>query len=100
MTATKCPECGEELTSHAGRGWKYFHQWAHGPYDGSSSGKCSLDGLAFEQDGTPIAGSDSMRAAMVYDMHGHKYTTARLGELEALIEKRYDIVERQVGIDA
>ena len=37
---------------------------------------------------------------MVYDMHGHKYTTARLGELEALIEKRYDIVERQVGIDA
>ena len=67
-----CPECGEGLVSHAGRMWKYFHQWAMGPYNGDSSGKCSLDGMAFEMDGTPIVGSDSFRKALVEAIHGDK----------------------------
>lgn len=67
-----CPECKEQLFSHAGRGHKYFHEWAFGLYDGSSSGKCSLDGLAFERDGTPIRGSDNARKEWVEELHGHK----------------------------
>ena len=67
-----CPECGEGLQSHAGRGWKYFHQWAFGPYDGSSSGRCKLDGLAFEQDGTPIIGSDEERRDLIKMIYNSK----------------------------
>lgn len=67
-----CPECGERLKSHAGRGHKYFHEWAHGPYNGSSSGKCSLDGMAFEMTGIPVTGSDTEREALVHLLHGDK----------------------------
>ena len=67
-----CPKCGSTLHSHAGRGHKYFHGAAFGPYDGSSYGGCSLDGLAFESDGTPIIGSDDARKALVEAIHGHK----------------------------
>ena len=72
MSAPKCPECGEALRSHVGRNWKYFHDWAFGPYDGTSSGKCKLDGMAFEENGQPIMGSDKARKDLVEALHGHK----------------------------
>jgi hypothetical protein len=74
MKQPECPKCGETLSYHAGRG-KYFHEWAFGPYDGTSSGECVLDGMAFEQDGTPIVESDVRRKMMVEAIHGHKPKT-------------------------
>lgn len=67
-----CPECEEILTSHAGRDHKYFHEWAWGPYDGSTSGKCILDGKAFEMDSSIVKGSDVARADLTRELHGHK----------------------------
>jgi hypothetical protein len=69
----KCCKCGEELVSHAGRNWKFFHAHALGSYDGSSSGKCPIDGKAFEEDGTPIENSDKERKKLVISIHGENY---------------------------
>lgn len=73
MIIVKCYECGERLKSHAGRNWKYFHEHAFGVYDGSGSGKCSLDGKAFEPDGTVIQNSDRERRNLVISIHGKNY---------------------------
>ena len=72
MASPNCPKCGATLESHANRGWKFFHAVAFGPYDGRSSGNCPLDGMAFEEDGTPIVGSDTARRTLVEAIHGKK----------------------------
>ena len=67
---TKCPECGEVLMSHAGRGWKYFHRHVvHGPYPNPKPHRCSLVDAAFERDGTAIHGSAEARLVFVRASH-------------------------------
>ena len=56
-----CRECGEQLESHAGRGWKYFHEHVlSGPYPNPLPHRCRLVNIAFERDGTPVASAPDL----------------------------------------
>mgnify|MGYP001597723386 CR=1 FL=1 len=53
-----CPECGETLMSHAGRGWKYFHAHVvYGPYPNPEPHPCSLVNTGFERSGAEVSRS-------------------------------------------
>lgn len=66
-----CPECGEVLQSHAGRGHKWFHiHVTDGPYPNPEPHPCRLVDAAFEQDGMSIPGWAETRYACVEAVHG------------------------------